>query len=256
MYDYIDTSVTDGVARIELNRPNQFNALNRAMVKEIVSALTMYDRDDEVRVLMLTGKGRAFSAGADIDEMVSETPVSLELLNQFADWDQFASLKKPLIGAVHGYVFGGGFELALCCDLLIAAEGTTFAFPEVNLGVMPGAGGTQRLTKLIGRTRALRWLLTGERMAVEEAKACGIVIDVVHPEALESEAHKYATTLAAKPPLSLRMIKDAVNYAVDVPLREGMGYERKNFYALFASEDQTEGMCAFVDKRTPQFKGK
>ncbi|QFG00743.1 enoyl-CoA hydratase [Psychrobacillus glaciei] len=255
-FEFIETSLTGNVAVIELNRPRQLNSLNRKMVSEIITALEGFDRDENVRVMVLTGKGRTFSAGADIDEMMDDNPISLELLNQFADWDRFALIKKPIIGAVKGFVFGGGFELALCCDLLIAANGTEFSFPEVGLGVMPGAGGTQRLTKLVGRTKALEWLWTGERISAETALKHGVINKIVAPELVIEETMKFAERLAKQPPLSLRLIKDSVNKAVDYSLYEGMQYERKNFYLLFGTEDQKEGMNAFVEKRKPNYQGK
>jgi len=255
-YEFIEVSHDDGVALIELNRPAQYNALNRQMVGEIVDAAESFDRNEEVRVIVLSGKGRAFSAGADIDEMAADNPIRLELLNQFADWDRLSLIKKPLIGAVKGFVFGGGFELALNCDLLIAASGTEFAFPEVNLGVMPGAGGTQRLTKIVGRTKALEWLWSGSRIPAETAIQHGLISRIVSPELLMEETLKMAKQIARQAPLAIRLIKDAVNKAVDYSLYEGMQYERKNFYLLFASEDQKEGMTAFIEKRKPDFKGR
>jgi len=255
-FEFIETTITGNTAVIELNRPRQLNSLNRKMVSEIVTAMERFDREEAVRIIVLTGKGRSFSAGADIDEMMGDDPISLELLNQFAEWDRFALIKKPIIGAVKGFVFGGGFELALCCDLLIAASGTEFSFPEVGLGVMPGAGGTQRLTKLVGRTKALEWLWTGKRISAETALKHGVINKVVALELLMEETLKFANQLAKQPPLSLRLIKDSVNKAVDYPLYEGMQYERKNFYLLFASQDQKEGMDAFVEKRRPDYQGK
>ncbi|MCY8235493.1 enoyl-CoA hydratase/isomerase family protein [Priestia endophytica] len=255
-FEFIETSIRDQVGIIELNRPKQYNALNRTMVREIVESMEMLDRNNEVVTILLTGKGRAFSAGADIEEMANDGPIHLELLNQFADWDRLSLIKKPIIGAVQGFVFGGGFELALCCDLLIAANGTEFSFPEVNIGVMPGAGGTQRLTKVVGRAKALEWLWTGDRIPVEEALKYGLVNKIVAHELLMEETFKFAKKLSKQPPLSLRLIKDSVNKAVDYPLYEGMQYERKNFYLLFSSEDQKEGMKAFSEKRKPEFKGK
>lgn len=255
-YEFIETSLEGSVALIELNRPRQLNSLNRKMVRELVEAMEGFDRDDQVRVIVLTGKGRAFSAGADIDEMTNDDSISLELLNQFADWDRLALIKKPVIGAVKGFVFGGGFELALCCDVLITASGTEFSFPEVGLGVMPGAGGTQRLTKLAGRTKALEWLWTGERISAEVALKYGVINKIVAPELLMEECMKFANRLAKQPPLSLRLIKDSVNKAVDSSLLEGMQYERKNFYLLFSTQDQKEGMNAFIEKRKPDYKGK
>lgn len=255
-YKFIETSVDQQIGVIELNRPKQLNSLNRNMVGEILMALQSFDRNDEVRVILLVGKGKAFSAGADIDEMAGADSMSLELLNQFADWDQIPLIKKPVIGAVHGFVFGGGFELALCCDVLLAADGTEFSFPEVTLGVMPGAGGTQRLTKLVGRAKAIEWLWTGERIKANELQKYGVVNRIVSPELLREEALRFSNKIASMPPLAIRMIKDSVNKAVDYPLYEGMQYERKNFYLLFSSEDQKEGMQAFVEKRKPVYKGK
>ena len=255
-FEFIEIKVEDGVGFIELNRPKQYNALNRRMVKEIVDALELFDRNDEVVTILISGRGRAFSAGADIDEMANDDSINLELLNQFSDWDRLSLIKKPIIGAVQGFVFGGGFELALCCDILIAAEGTEFSFPEVSIGVMPGAGGTQRLTKLVGRTKALEWLWTGDRIPAEKALEQGIINRIVAQELLLEKAMKLAKKIAKQPPLSLRLIKDSVNKAVDYSLYEGMQYERKNFYLLFSSEDQKEGMQAFMERRKPQFKGK
>ena len=232
------------------------NAINRQMVSEILSAYEQFDRDPDVRVILLSGKGRAFAAGADIDEMANDSAIDFELLNQFADWDRIAVVKKPIIGAVQGFALGGGFEMALCCDMLFAADDAEFGFPEVNLAVMPGAGGTQRLTKLIGKTRAMEWLMTGDRMSADEAHRLGIINRVVARELLMEETKKFAVKLAKQPPLSLRLIKESVHKAVDNSLYEGMQYERKNFSLLFASEDQKEGMKAFIEKRKPHYKGK
>lgn len=255
-FDFIETTLMGSTAVIELNRPRQLNSLNTKMISEIVVAMESFDRNDTVRIIVLAGKGRAFSAGADIDEMTEANPISLELLNQFAEWDRLALIKKPIIGAVHGFVFGGGFELALCCDVLISAGNTEFALPEVSLGVMPGAGGTQRLTKLVGRTKALEWLWTGERISAEVALKHGIINKIVAPELLMEETMKFASRLSKQPPLSMRLIKDSVNKAVDSSLYEGMQYERKNFYLLFATQDQKEGMNAFIEKRKPDYQGK
>lgn len=255
-YEFIDITITDQIAVIELNRPRQYNSINYQMVSEILDAMKSFDRNDEVRVIVLAGKGRAFSAGADIDEMAEVDTIHLELLNQFEDWDAIAQIKKPIIGAVHGFVFGGGFELALCCDILIAASATEFSFPEVTLGVMPGAGGTQRLTKLVGRAKAIEWLWTGDRIPAEEMIQHGVINRIVAPELLMEETLRFAKKLTQMPPLSLRLIKDSVNKAIDYSLYEGMQHERKNFYLLFSSEDQKEGMNAFIEKRKPNYKGK
>ena len=255
-FTFIEITMDSGIGYIYLNRPRQYNSLNRAMVYEIVQAMEMFDRDEHVQVIVLAGNGKAFSSGADIDEMVADNTIRLELLNQFADWDRIGQIKKPIIGSVKGFVFGGGFELALCCDVLIAAEGTEFSFPEINLGVMPGAGGTQRLTKLVGRTKALEWIWSAAWITADEALAYGVINKIVQPEILIEETHKTAMMLAQKPALALRLIKEAVNKAVDYSLYEGMQFERKNFYVLFSSEDQKEGMQAFVEKRQANFKGR
>lgn len=253
---FIETAIEDGIGFVTLNRPKQLNALNRQMISEIVSVIESFDRNPQVKVILLSGNGKAFSAGADIDEMVNDDPISMELMNQFADWDRLGQIKKPIVGAVKGFVLGGGFELALACDLLIAASDTQFAFPEVNLGVMPAAGGTQRLTKLVGKMKALEWILTAERINTETALKTGIINKIVASELLMEEAVEFAKIIAQQPPLAVRMIKESINKAVDYSLYEGMQYERKNFYMLFASEDQKEGMKAFVEKRKPNFTGR
>jgi enoyl-CoA hydratase len=255
-YELIETSVKGNIGLIELNRPKVLNALNRQMVSEVLSAMEFYDQDPAVKVIVLTGKGRAFAAGADIDEMMDADAISMETLNQFTDWDRLAWIKKPVIGAVHGFALGGAFELALCCDMLFAAETAEFGFPEVSLGVMPGAGGTQRLTKLVGKTKAMEWILSGKRISAKEALHYGIINSTFAEEVLMEETLKFASTIAKQAPVAVRLIKESILKAVDYPLYEGMQYERKNFYMLFATEDQKEGMRAFKEKRKPEFKGK
>jgi len=255
-YELIETSVRGEIGLVELNRPKVLNALNRQMVSEVLSAMEFYDQDPAVKVIVLTGKGRAFAAGADIDEMMDADAISMETLNQFTDWDRLAWIKKPVIGAVHGFALGGAFELALCCDMLFAAETAEFGFPEVSLGVMPGAGGTQRLTKLVGKTKAMEWILSGKRISAKEALHYGIINSTFAEEVLMEETMKFASTIAKQAPVAVRLIKESILKAVDYPLYEGMQYERKNFYMLFATEDQKEGMRAFKEKRKPEFKGK
>lgn len=254
-YQHILTEEAGPVGVVWLNRPNVLNALNRVMVREILEALERFDRKERIRVMLLAGKGKAFAAGADIDEMAEENTISMELLNQFADWDRLAQIKTPIIGSVHGYCLGGGFELALLCDMMYAASDAKFGFPEVNLAVMPGAGGTQRLTKLLGKTRALEWIWSGDMMSAEEALSFGVVNKLYPADTVFEETLNFAKKLAEKPPLAVRMIKEAVHKAVDYPLQEGMYFERKNFYLLFSSQDQKEGMKAFMEKRKPDFKG-
>lgn len=253
---YIRSWTEKGIGRIELNRPDVLNALNRAMVTEIVGTLEAYDQDEDVRVILITGAGRAFAAGADIKEMAEESSLDLERLNPFAEWDRIDKIKKPLLAAVQGLAYGGGFELALTCDMIFAADDARFAFPEVKLGVMPGAGGTQRLTKAMGKAKATEWLWLGEPMSAKEALHFGVINRTVAPEVLVDEAMDFALRLTKQPPLSLRLIKEAVHKAIDYSLYEGMQFERKNFYLLFSSADQKEGMRAFLEKRPPEFKGK
>lgn len=252
---YVKTSIEGRIGRIRLNRPERYNALNRTMIREIVEAMEQFDQDEAITVIVLNGEGKSFSAGADIEEMVDATPISMGLLDPFADWDRISRLHKPLIAAVHGFVLGGGFELALACDLIYATPETQFGFPEVGLGVMPGAGGTQRLTKRIGRTRALEWLWTGDRMLASEAECLGIINRIVEADQLEASVLAVAERIAAQPVMSVRLIKDAVDKAGDLSLQDGMDHERRNFYLLFGTNDQTEGMQAFLDKRQPTFKG-
>ncbi|WP_404468022.1 enoyl-CoA hydratase/isomerase family protein [Sutcliffiella horikoshii] len=254
-YEYIEVSIESSIGIVKLNRPKVLNAINRPMVTEIVTVLEEFDRNDEVKVMVLAGNGRAFAAGADIDEMAEATAIELELINQFTEWDRLAWVKKPIIGAVQGFALGGGFELALCCDILFAAHDAEFGFPEISLGVMPGAGGTQRLTKLMGKSKAMEWLLTGDRMSAKEALHYGVINRVIPKELLMEETMTFAKKIAKQPPLSLRLIKESVHKAVDYTVYEGMQYERKNFYLLFASKDQKEGMRAFKEKRKPKFEG-
>ena len=255
-FQFIETEQIETIGLIKLNCPKVLNAINRPMVTEIITVLEKYDRDDQIKVIVLAGNGRAFAAGADIDEMANDDAISMELLNQFAEWDRINTIKKPIIAAVQGFALGGGFELALACDVIFAAEDAKFGFPEVNIGVMPGAGGTQRLTKLMGKTKALEWLWTGEMMSASEALHFGIINRMIAPELLMEETLSFAKKIAKQPPLSIRLIKEAVYKAVDYSIYEGMQFERKNFYLLFSSEDQKEGMRAFIEKRKPHFKGK
>ncbi|GIP62708.1 enoyl-CoA hydratase [Virgibacillus pantothenticus] len=255
-YQFIKAWTDNGIGKLELQRPEVLNAINRSMVVEILAALREFDQLEQVKVIVLSGAGRSFAAGADIKEMAEENAISMEMKNQFADWDKISLIKKPVIAAVQGFVLGGGFELALCADIVFAAASSKFGFPEVQLGVMPSAGGTVKLTKLMGKRKALEFLWTGNQLKAEEAKHWGIVNQVVPDELLLQETIAFAENLVKQPALSLRLIKDTVEKAEDLPIYEAMQYERKNFYLLFASEDQKEGMQAFMEKRSPHFKGK
>lgn len=254
-YEHIHVFQEGSIGIIQLNRPESMNALNRKIVAEVVTQLEKFDADDSIRVSIVKGNERTFAAGADIEEMMNESTLSFELADPFSDWDRFLSIKKPVIAMVTGFALGGGFELALHCDFIFATENAHFGFPEVNLGVMPGAGGTQLLPRIIGKRKAMEWIMLGGHMTAKEADRLGIVNHLVAPERIEDETMRFAKRLANQPPIALRLIKEAVNRGEDIPLREGLLLERKNFYIAFDSKDQKEGMKAFVEKRKPSFKG-
>jgi len=242
---------------ITLNRPQAMNALSSKLVRELVSALTEFEADDQVRCLVIAGSEKAFSAGADIDEMADMTAVQMAMSEHFFPlWDKVGKYPKPIVGALSGYVLGGGLELAMSLDVLVASETTQLGQPEINIGVMPGGGGTQRLTRAVGKYKAMEMVLTGKRIGAEEAKTLGLVSRVVPKEAYLEEAKKVAIEIASKSPVAVKMAKMAVNKAFETTLSEGVDFEREVFYLLFASEDSKEGMKAFMEKRKPEFKGK
>jgi enoyl-CoA hydratase len=244
------------VATIQLNRPEVLNALNLQLMDELIAALEAYESNDEVRCVVITGNERAFAAGADIKEMTGATTVEMLQRDQFAKWDRIRRFKKPLIAAVSGFALGGGNELAMLCDMIVASETAQFGQPEINIGVMPGAGGTQRLTRAVGKAVAMEVILAGRILTAREALTHGLVNRVVPVEAFLSEAQKLAAQIATKGPIAAQLAKEAVLKAYDASLSEGLVFERKNFYTLFSTEDQKEGMSAFVEKRKPDFKGK
>ncbi|MBP7534858.1 MAG: enoyl-CoA hydratase/isomerase family protein [Chitinophagales bacterium] len=244
------------IALIELNRPKELNALNLQLMGELRDTLKALDQDPEVRVIILTGNARAFAAGADIKEMAGRTAVDMLNIDQFSTWDQIKKTKKPIIAAVSGFALGGGCELAMTCDMIVASETAQFGQPEIKIGTMPGAGGTQRLTRSVGKQWAMEMVLTGQFMSAEKAYQAGLVNKVVPVELYLSEAFKLARQVAAMSPISVQLAKESVLQAFNLTLNEGLLFERKNFYLTFASEDQKEGMQAFVEKRTPNFKGK
>ncbi|WII38490.1 enoyl-CoA hydratase-related protein [Paenibacillus thiaminolyticus] len=252
----VTVSSAGAVGVLALNRPDVLNALNRELMQELVAELERMDRDDAVKAIVITGNDQAFAAGADIKEMADESAVSLLLKRQFDVWDRIGGIAKPIIAAVSGHVLGGGCELMMNCDLVVASDTARFGQPEIRLGVMPGAGGTQRLTRAVGLRKAMELLLTGDTMPAEEALRCGLINKVAPVELYLQEALKLAHRIAAQPPLAVRLIKQAVRKAEDLPLAEGLDYERQCFHLLFASEDQKEGMRAFQEKRNPQFKGR
>ncbi|HXF82228.1 MAG TPA: enoyl-CoA hydratase-related protein [bacterium] len=253
---YITTAVEDGIALVTLNRPAVLNALNQATMDDLVAALEGFERDETVRCVIITGAGRAFAAGADITEMAGATAPQMLAGYRFQQWERIRKITLPLIAAVNGLALGGGCELAMLCDMIIAAETAAFGQPEINLGIMPGAGGTQRLTRAIGKYRAMEMILTGRSISAREAFAAGLVTRVVPPEALLDEARRLAREIASKGAVAVRLAKEAVLKAFDTHLEGGLDYERKCFYLLFATEDRAEGIRAFLEKRKPVFKGR
>jgi enoyl-CoA hydratase len=251
------TGPVDGVALVTIDRPDVLNALSFDLLDDLADVLAGLDADPRCRAIVLTGAGdRAFAAGADIRELASQTPVSLLVDDRFAAWERIAATRTPLIAAVRGFALGGGCELALTCDLIVAGDDAQFGQPEINLGVMPGAGGTQRLTRAIGRARAMDLVLTGRTISAAEAGAMGLVSRVVPAERTLEEALDLGATIATKAPVAVLAAKEAVRLADELPLSAGLRHERRAFFALFASDDQTEGMAAFVEKRRPEWKGR
>ena len=245
------------IAIIRFNRPQALNALCHQLMEELEVALQTMDRDDEVRAIILTGNDKAFAAGADIKEMADKSFVDMYRQNFFgAETDRFLKTRKPIIAAVAGYALGGGCELAMMCDFIIAADTAKFGQPEINLGVIAGLGGTQRLTRLVGKSKSMDMHLTGRMMAADEALTAGLVSRVVPAKKLREEALSAARKIAEKSLLASMAVKDAVNRSYETTLAEGINYERRLFQSLFATEDQSEGMASFVEQREPQFRDK
>lgn len=244
------------IALIELNRPKELNALNRELMLEIRDALRELDEDDNVRAIILTGGERVFAAGADIKQMANATAIDMFNIDQFSTWDQIKKTKKPIIAAVSGFALGGGCELALTCDMIIASETARFGQPEIKIGTMPGAGGTQRLTRAVGKVMAMELVLTGKFINADEALNLGLINRIVPVELLLAETLGLAREIAKQSPVAIKLAKEAVNQAFNSTLDEGLMFERKNFYMTFASADQKEGMAAFIEKRPPAFTGK
>ena len=247
----------DGVALVTIDRPEARNALSFALLAELAAQLEALDLDDRIRVVVLTGAGdRAFAAGADIVELADQTPERLHAEGNFSAWDRIGSIGLPLIAAVRGYALGGGCELAMTCDLIVAGDDAQFGQPEIRIGVMPGAGGTQRLTRAVGAALAMELILTGRAMPAEEAKAAGLVTKVVPSAQTVEAALELADTIAGMPPLAVRAAKRSVLAAADLSLSAGLRAERAAFFELFATEDQREGMRAFMEKRPPTWTGR
>jgi enoyl-CoA hydratase len=253
---YIVVDREEPIAVVTINRAEKLNALNWPLVAEMADRLEELDRDDAIRCIVLTGAGdKAFAAGADIGEMSDKGAVDM-LTGGFDAWDRIRRIHKPLIAAVGGYALGGGNELAMHCDLIVASENARFGQPEINIGVIPGAGGTQRLARTAGKFRAMQLVLTGDPISAQEAQQWGLVNRVVPVGQHVDEAKKLALKIAEKSPLALRLAKEAVLAAYEMPLEEALRYEKRLFALLFASEDQKEGMRAFLEKRKPTFTGR
>ena len=245
------------IATVQINRPDVLNALNEEVLDELVKELTALDEDDGIRCIVLTGNERAFAAGADIKEnFVTATPVSMLKQDLTTRWEAIRRIKTPIIAAVSGYALGGGCELAMICDIIVASETAQFGQPEINLGIIPGAGGTQRLTRAVGKYRANELILTGRRVKADEAKAIGLVAQVYPAVSWLDDAKALARTIAEKPPVAARLATEAVDLAWNSTLDAGLEFERKAFYLLFATEDKKEGVDAFVNKRKASFKGR
>ncbi|SEM88770.1 enoyl-CoA hydratase-related protein [Lihuaxuella thermophila] len=253
---YLIVEKQDRIGKIRLNRPRVLNALNSALIGELADVMEEMDRDDQIRVILLMGSEKAFAAGADIQELAESSPVDFVMKQFFADWERIRKIQKPIIAAVSGYALGGGCELAMCADLIVASETARFGQPEINLGVIPGAGGTQRLTRAVGKARAMEMILTGKPITAREALEAGLVNRVVPADQLEEEALALAKEIAGKPPIAVRLAKQSVLKAMDLPLEHGLHFEQNSFYLLFSSQDQQEGMQAFIEKRKPNFQGK
>jgi len=255
MYTSILEEKRGRVGVVRLNRPQAFNALNKILVAELMTALNEFNRDPEIGALLITGDERAFAAGADIKEMVEASAVDMLLRDQISLFDGIRQIAKPVIAAVSGWCLGGGNELAMSCDLIVASETARFGQPEINLGVIPGAGGTQRLTRAVGKPIAMEMVLNNRTLTAQEALQYGLINRVVPVERYFDEALQLAEEIAERAPLAVRLGKEAVNHAFESFLSEGLADERRAFYFLFASQDQKEGMQAFIDKRKAEWKG-
>jgi enoyl-CoA hydratase len=255
-YEHILAERRDRVALITLNRPRVLNALSPELIAELGDALAAADADPEIGAAVLTGGPRAFAAGADIADMADRTAVEQLRRDQTGRWQPITAFTKPLVAAVNGYALGGGCELAMMCDLIVAGDNARFGQPEIKLGIIPGAGGTQRWPRTVGKYLAMETVLLGEPIGARRAYRAGLVNRVVPAEVTVDVALDVASRLAAGPPMALRLAKDSVSRALETPLAEGLAAERKNFYFLFGTDDQKEGMHAFLEKRRPQFKGR
>jgi enoyl-CoA hydratase len=254
-YQFVLVHREGRVGLVQLNRPDALNALSPDLMKELVDALEAFNQDDSIGAIVLTGGEKVFAAGADIKRMAEASAVDMLLMDQLARWDRIRKLHKPVIAAINGFALGGGCELAMMCDIIVAGENAKFGQPEINIGVIPGAGGTQRLTRAVGKAKAMELILTGRQFSAQEAYEMGLISKVVPPEVTIDEAKTLAKTIAEKPPIAVRLAKDAILKSFDTTIEGGLDYERKLFYLLFASADQKEGMRAFMEKRSPVWQG-
>jgi len=252
----VNPRIEKHIAHIQINRPDDLNALNVVLMSALRDSLKELDKNDAVRVIVISGNDKAFAAGADIKQMADKSAIDMLEIDQFSTWDQIRKTRKPIIAAVSGFALGGGCELAMTCDMIIASETAKFGQPEIKIGVTPGAGGTQRLTRAVGKAKAMEMVLTGAMIDAEEALRYGLVNKVVPQEIYLTEALKLSDQIARQSPIAVKLAKESINRSFETHLDEGLHFERKNFYLAFASEDQKEGMKAFVEKRPPNYKGR
>ena len=255
-YEMILTEIRGRVGLITLNRPQTMNALNNQLMRELMDALAAFDKDDDIGAMLITGNEKSFAAGADIKEMTDKTIQQMMDRDHIAVFGRIRTIRKPVIAAVSGWALGGGCEIALSCDMVIASESARFGQPEINIGVMPGAGGTQRLTHAVGKAIAMEMILNDRRLTAQEAYQFGMVNRVVPVEGYLDEALKLAEEIASRAPVAVRAAKKMINQSYERLLADGLEAEKQVFYNLFATEDQKEGMKAFVEKRKPEWKGK
>jgi len=255
-YEFVVSTVDGPVGVVTLNRPRQLNALAGPLMQELVAAVEAHAANSEIRAIVLTGGPTVFAAGADLKEMADATPVDMLLRSRIGLWDRLRLVTVPLIAAVAGYALGGGCELAMLCDVIVAAENARFGQPEINVGLIPGAGGTQRLTRSVGKFVAMDMVLTGRMIGAEEAFQRGLVARIVPPELVVEAGVRLGKEIASKPPISVRLAREAVTRAFEGRVDDGIEYERKLFYLLFATQDAHEGMHAFVEKRQPSYEGR
>ncbi len=244
------------VGKIQINRPDVLNALNIELMGELLTALQTFDKDFGVGCMIITGNDKAFAAGADIKEIAGASAIEMHVRDQFATWDKIRKIKKPIIAAVSGFALGGGCELSMTCDMIVAAESAKFSQPEIKLGVIPGAGGTQRLTRAVGKAKAMEMVLTGKMYSAKEMFEAGLVNRVAPDEIYLDEAEALAKEIASMPTIAVQLAKESILKSFDTTIEGGLEFERKAFYLLFASEDKKEGMSAFIEKRPPEWKGK